>query len=59
MKQIKSFEHRLGWGSVNDTTTEVNNFIMELHQKGIENMEIQVTPTGHGVMYTVIYEENN
>ena len=59
VKQIKSFEHRSGWGAVNDTVTAVNNFTAELNQKGIENVEIQITSTGHGIVYTVIYEENN
>lgn len=57
MKNVKSFEYRIGWGGEDKSTNEVNSFLRRLNEKGITDVEINITSTGHGVMYTLIWEE--
>lgn len=56
MKRIEAFEFRIGWGSEKETTDKVNNKLEELSNMGIENITVNVTCTGKGVMYTLIYD---
>lgn len=57
MKKIKSYEFRAGWGSEDETTEEVNKKLAKLSQKGIKDVELNITGTGKGVMYTIIWDE--
>lgn len=57
MKKIKSYEYRIGWGGVDDTVKEVNNKLEELAKKGIEDVEVDITTTGKGVIYTLVWKE--
>ena len=57
MKQIKSFEFRMGWGGVNETIDKVNHEIKRLNDNGIGEIDINITCTGKGVMYTLIWEK--
>ncbi len=57
MKIIKSFEHRTGWGGVDQTTDKVNQYIARLSEKGINDVEIDIETTGKGVMYSLIWNE--
>ena len=57
MKQIKSFEYRVGWGSEDSITEVVNKYIVDLSKKGLRDIEVNITSTGKGVMYTLIWNE--
>lgn len=56
MKKIDSFEYRVGWESVKSVVHEVNSRIVELHNTGVENIDVNVTSSGKGVVYTLIYD---
>lgn len=56
MKQVKSFEHVSGWGGVDETITKVNEYIVSLYDAGITDINIVITPSSRGTMYSVIYE---
>lgn len=58
MKQIFMKEFRLGWGTEQAQVTEpINRKIQELNTEGIADININVTPTGKGVVVTLIYEK--
>ena len=57
MKKIEAFEFRMGWGSEKETTKKVNARLAELAQEGKIDVEIIVTSTGKGVVYTLIWKE--
>lgn len=57
MKQVKAFEFRCGWESVEEVTLKVNAFVEELKNGGNYDVEIIVTSTGKGCVYNVIYEK--
>lgn len=57
MKKIKSFEHRIGWGRVEETTDEINQYISQLSNKNINDVEINIQTTGKGVIYSLIWNE--
>lgn len=54
MKQIKSFEWRQLDDSLEKVTAEVNSEIRKLSQQS--DVDIRITPTGNGLVYTLIYE---
>lgn len=59
MKKVESFEHRTGWGGIEETDNEVNEKLKKLNSKGINNIEILSTSTGKGLVYTVIWDEED
>ena len=56
MKKIQAFEYTAGWGSIKDTIEKVNNRIEDLEESGKE-VEVIVTGTGKGVIYTLIWND--
>lgn len=57
MKKIESYEFRCGWGSENETTQKVNEKLAELANNKITNVDVNITGTGKGVMYTLVWNE--
>lgn len=57
MKKIKSYEYRVGWGSEDKITEEVNKKLAKLSKNGIKDVDVNITGTGKGVMYTIIWDE--
>lgn len=56
VNNIKSFEYRTDLlGGVDKITGEVNNFIQNLKKKGATEIEIDITATGRGIIYTLIW----
>lgn len=59
MKKINAFEHRIGWGGIEVTVEEVNDYIEKLNSNGIKDVEILPTTTGKGVVYTLIWDDTS
>lgn len=57
MKKIKSYEYRVGWDSEDEITEEVNKKLAKLSKNGIKDVDVNITGTGKGVMYTIIWDE--
>lgn len=57
MKQIKAFELITGLHHDYDITREVNNEIHKLNEKGINAIDLNITSTGEGVIYTLIWNQ--
>lgn len=57
MKRIKIFEFRACYTHIDKFTQNINDFLQELHQKGKLSIEIIVTTTDKGAVYTLIWEE--
>lgn len=56
INNVKSFEYRADLlGGVDKITSEVNNFIQNLRKKGTTEIEIDITATGRGIVYTLIW----
>lgn len=56
VNNVKSFEYRTDLlGGVDKTTSEVNNFIQNLKKKGTTEIELDITTTGRGIVYTLIW----
>lgn len=56
VNNVKSFEYRTDLlGGVDKTTSEVNNFIQNLKKKGTTEIELDITTTGRGIIYTLIW----
>ena len=56
VNNIKSFEYRTDLlGGIDKKTSEVNNFIQNLKKKGTTEIEIDITATGRGIVYTLIW----
>ena len=56
VNNVKSFEYRTDLlGGVDKTTSEVNNFIQNLKKKGTTEIELNITTTGRGIVYTLIW----
>ena len=56
INNVKSFEYRADLlGGVDKITGEVNNFIQNLKKKGTTEIEIDITTTGRGIIYTLIW----
>lgn len=56
VNNVKSFEYRIDLlGDVDKTTGEVNNFIQNLKEKGITEITLDITTTGKGIIYTLIW----
>ena len=59
MKRIKSFEFRCDYGNVKEQcTNEINDLIKGLNDNGIKDVDINLTSTGKGVMYSLIWDEH-
>ena len=53
---VKSFEYRADLlGGIDKITSEVNNFIQNLRKKGTTEIELDITTTGRGIIYTLIW----
>lgn len=56
VNNVKSFEYRTDLlGGVDKITSEVNNFIQNLKKKGTTEIELDITTTGRGIVYTLIW----
>lgn len=56
INNVKSFEYRADLlGGVDKITSEVNNFIQSLRKKGTTEIELDITTTGRGIIYTLIW----
>lgn len=56
INNVKSFEYRADLlGGVDKITSEVNNFIQNLRKKGTAEIELDITTTGRGIIYTLIW----
>lgn len=56
INNVKSFEYRADLlGGIDKITSEVNNFIQNLRKKGTTEIEINITATGRGIVYTLIW----
>lgn len=56
VNNIKSFEYRTDLlGGIDKITSEVNNFIQNLKKKGTTEIEIDITATDRGIVYTLIW----
>lgn len=56
VNNIKSFEYRTDLlGGVDKITGEVNNFIQNLKKKGATEIKLDITTTGRGIIYTLIW----
>ena len=56
VNNVKSFEYRTDLlGGIDKITSEVNNFIQNLKKKGTTEIEIDITTTGRGIIYTLIW----
>ncbi|MEF2664957.1 MAG: hypothetical protein U0M91_04950 [Lachnospira eligens] len=56
VNNIKSFEYRVDLlGGIDKTTGEVNNFIQNLKEKGTTEITLDITTTGKGIVYTLIW----
>ena len=56
VNNVKSFEYRTDLlGGVDKITSEVNNFIQNLKKKGTTEIELNITTTGRGIVYTLIW----
>lgn len=56
VNNIKSFEYRTDLlGGIDKITSEVNNFIQSLKKKGTTEIELNITTTGRGIIYTLIW----
>lgn len=56
VNNVKSFEYRTDLlGGVDKITSEVNNFIQNLKKKGTTEIELDITTTGRGIIYTLIW----
>ena len=56
INNVKSFEYRADLlGGIDKITSEVNNFIQNLRKKGTTEIELDITTTGRGVIYTLIW----
>lgn len=56
VNNVKSFEYRTDLlGGIDKITSEVNNFIQNLRKKGATEIEIDITTTGRGIIYTLIW----
>ena len=56
VNNVKSFEYRTDLlGGIDKITSEVNNFIQSLKKKGTTEIEIDITATGRGIVYTLIW----
>ena len=59
VNNVKSFEYRTDLlGGIDKITSEVNNFIQNLKKKGTTEIEIDITTTGRGIIYTLIWQTN-
>lgn len=57
MKQIKAFELITGLHHDYDITRAINNEIQKLNEKGINTIDLNITSTGEGVIYTLIWNQ--
>ena len=56
VNNVKSFEYRTDLlGGIDKITSEVNNFIQNLKKKGTTEIELNITTTGRGIIYTLIW----
>lgn len=56
VNNVKSFEYRTdSLGGIDKITSEVNNFIQNLKKKGTTEIELDITTTDRGIVYTVIW----
>ena len=56
INNVKSFEYRADLlGGIDKITSEVNNFIQNLRKKGTTEIELDITTTGKGIVYTLIW----
>lgn len=56
VNNVKSFEYRTDLlGGIDKITIEVNNFIQNLKKKGTTEIELDITTTGRGIVYTLIW----
>lgn len=56
INNVKSFEYRADLlGGIDKITSEVNNFIQSLRKKGTTEIELDITTTGRGIIYTLIW----
>lgn len=57
VNNVKSFEYRTDLlGGIDKITSEVNNFIQNLKKKGTTEIELDITTTGRGIIYTLIWQ---
>lgn len=56
VNNVKSFEYRIDLlDDIDKTTGEVNKFIQNLKEKGITEITLDITTTGKGIIYTLIW----
>ena len=56
VNNVKSFEYRTDLlGGIDKITSEVNNFIQNLKKKGTAEIKLDITTTGRGIIYTLIW----
>lgn len=56
VNNVKSFEYRTDLlGGIDKIASEVNNFIQNLKKKGTTEIELDITTTGRGIVYTLIW----
>ena len=56
VNNVKSFEYKTdSLGGIDKITSEVNNFIQNLKKKGTTEIELDITTTDRGIVYTVIW----
>ena len=56
INNVKSFEYRADLlGGIDKITSEVNNFIQSLRKKGTTEIDLDITTTGRGIIYTLIW----
>lgn len=55
MKQVKAFcFSQEGFGNPSSTAKEVNEALEDLHKSSIDDVDIRITSTGRGLVYTLI-----